>query len=59
MVEAAGIEPASAWLLASASTCVVFVQSRRGQSQRREQPPPRQTWFSSRGRFVSDPGPAF
>ena len=36
VVEAAGIEPASAWLPASASTCVATARFRRGQSRRRE-----------------------
>ncbi len=43
MVEAAGIEPASAWLPASASTCVALVQSRQCQSREREKQPPRPT----------------
>jgi len=47
LVEAAGIEPASAWLPASASTCVVLARSRWGQSRGREKPPPWQAWLSS------------
>jgi len=46
LVEAAGIEPASAWCPVSASTCVSSVQSRWSQSQKREKFPPWQTWFS-------------
>ena len=40
MVEAAGIEPASAWRPVNASTCVGAVRSRRGLSRRREKPRP-------------------
>ncbi len=46
MVEAAGIEPASEWLPARASTCVAPARSRWGLSPEREKPPPRQTLLS-------------
>jgi len=48
MVEAAGIEPASAWRPVDASTCVGAVRSRRGLSQRREKPRPGRRFSHSR-----------
>jgi len=48
MVEAAGIEPASAWRPMDASTCVGAVRSRRGLSQRREKPRPGRRFSHSR-----------
>ncbi len=40
MVEAAGIEPASAWRPMGASTCVVLARFRVGQSRGPGEPPP-------------------
>ena len=56
MVEAAGIEPASAWRPDAASTCVASAQSRWGQSRKQEKRPPWQTWFSSPVAVCPRPG---
>ena len=53
MVEAAGIEPASAWCPAGASTCVGVVRSRRGSSRHREASRPDRLGSRSRMRSVS------
>ena len=58
MVEAAGIEPASAWLPASASTCVGSVRSRRFPSRCQERKCPDRLGSHPRMRSVSGRGPA-
>ena len=55
LVEAAGIEPASAWFPTTASTCVGFARSRTGPSRSREEPDPASRGSRSRLRSGGAP----